>query len=157
MQTATLLVLMLLATPGGAQLGPAVSDAVAIETAFGPVFVTPEVPAGHYGERHRGESYWLPGIDEGTSLVRKVIRSARLKREDGERVELTRYRVKSRRVFVTDEPPFPGVFWMRVGDRHAWLAGVEKPLKADVAALESTAAQIAAAAAKPKQIAAASR
>ena len=133
MQGAALLVLMLLATPGGAQPGPAVSDAVLVETVFGPVFVTPEVPAGHYGERHRGEAYWLPGIDEGTSLVRKVIRSARLKRDDGERVELTRYRVKSRRVFVTEEPPFPGVFWMRAGNRHVWLAGVEKPL-ASVAA-----------------------
>ena len=49
MQGAALLVLMLLATPGGAQPGPAVSDAVLVETAFGPVFVTPEVPAGHYG------------------------------------------------------------------------------------------------------------
>jgi hypothetical protein len=156
MQTATLLILMLLATPGGAQPGPAISDAVMVETAFGPVFVTPQLPAGHYGERYHGESYWLPGIDEGTSLVRKVIRSAKLKRDDGERVPLTRYRVKSRRVFVTDAPPFPGVFWMRVGDRHAWLAGVEKPLKADMAALEATADQIEAAAA-PKQLAAAER
>jgi hypothetical protein len=147
---------MLLATPGGAQPGPAVSDAVLVETVFGPVFVTPEVPAGHYGERYRGEAYWLPGIDEGTSLVRKVIRSARLKRDDGERVELTRYRVKSRRVFVTEEPPFPGVFWMRAGNRHVWLAGVEKPLMADMAALETTAAQIEAAAA-PRQVAAAPR
>jgi len=145
---------MLLASPGGAQLGPAVSEAVLVETAFGPVFVTPEVPAGHYGERYRGESYWLPGIDEGTSLVRKVIRSARLKRDDGVRADLTSYRVKSRRVFVTEEPPFPGVFWMRVGARHAWLAGVEKPLKADMAALESAGAQIEAAAA-PSQVAAA--
>ena len=148
MQAATLLVLMLLATPGGAQPGPAVSDAVLVETAFGPVFVTPHVPAGHYGERYRGESYWLHGIDEGTSLVRKVIRSARLKRDSGERVELTSYRVKSRRVFVTEEPPFPGVFWMHVGDLHVWLAGVEKPLKADMAALEATADQIQAAASK---------
>ena len=155
MQGAALLVLMLLATPGGAQPGPAVSDAVLVETAFGPVFVTPEVPAGHYGERHRGEAYWLPGIDEGTSLVRKVIRSARLKRDDCERVELTRYRVKSRRVFVTEEPPFPGVFWMSVGNRHVWLAGVEKPLKADMAALETTAEQIETAA--PKQVAAGPR
>jgi hypothetical protein len=147
---------MLLASPGSAQLGPAVSEAVLVETAFGPVFVTPEAPAGHYGERYRGESYWLPGIDEGTSLVRKVIRSAVLKRADAEPAKLTSYRVKSRRVFVTEEPPFPGVFWMRVGDRHAWLAGVEKPLKADVAALETTADQIKAAAA-PKQLAAASR
>jgi hypothetical protein len=146
---------MLLATPGGAQPGPAVSDAVQVETAFGVVFVTPEIPAGHYGERYRGESFWLPGIDEGTSLVRKVIRSARLKRESGEPVTLTRYRVKSRRVFVTEEPPFPGVFWMRVGGRHAWLAGVEKPLKADMAALEATAEQIRAA--ESKQVASAAR
>ena len=138
-QTATLLMLLLMANPDAAQAGITSAEALMVPTPFGPVFVTPSVPDGHYGERFHGEAYWLPGVDEGTSLVRKVIRSARGLREKGERVELQSMLVENRRVFVTDPPPFPGVFWLRVGDAHAWIAGVEKPLRTDMAALEAAA------------------
>jgi hypothetical protein len=144
-QTATLLFLLLMANPdAAAATTQAEADAVIVRTAFGPVFVTPSVPEGHYGERFDGEAYWLPGVDESTSLVRKVIRSARHKRDAGERVALRSLVVENRRVFVTDDAPFPGVFWLRVGDAHAWIAGVEKPLRADVAALEAAAAALGA-------------
>ncbi len=138
MQTATLLFLLLMANPNAAE-ATTMADAVMVRTAFGPVFVTPTVPEGHYAERFDGEAYWLPGVDEGTSLVRKVIRSAHHRREKGERVALQSMLVSNRRVYVTDATPFPGVFWMKVGDAHAWIAGVEKPMRADVAALEAAA------------------
>lgn len=141
MQPATLLFLLLMANPNAAEATTLV-DAVMVPTSFGPVFVTPTVPEGHYGERFDGEAYWLPGVDEGTSLVHKVIRSARQRRESGERVALRSMHVENRRVFVTDSAPFPGVFWLKVGDAHAWIAGVEKPMHADVAALEAAAAQL---------------
>jgi hypothetical protein len=150
METATLLVLLLLASPAGSDPGPAVAEALRVETPFGDVLVTPQVPAGHYGERYGGESFWLPGVDEGSSLVRKVIKTAHAHRDRGERVQLTSYLQGARRVYVTDQPPFPGVFWMRVGDQHAWIAGVEKPKKADVKALERTADALEAAAATPQ-------
>lgn len=140
MQTATLLFLLLMANPGAAS--PTMVDAVMVRTRFGPVFVTPTVPAGHYGERFDGEAYWLPGIDEGTSLVRKVIRSAHRLRQEGERVSLQTMLVANRRVFVTDPAPFPGVFWLKVGQAHAWIPGVEKPLRADMEALEAAAAEL---------------
>ncbi len=149
MEPATLLLLLLLAGPAGSDRGPAVSDAVRVETAFGAVLVTPRVPAGHYGERYDGESYWLPGVDEGSSLVRKVIKAAHASRREGERVTLTSYPQGARRVYVTEEPPFPGVFWMRVGEQHAWIAGVEKPKQADVQAIERTAEAVAAASRSP--------
>jgi hypothetical protein len=141
MQTATLLFLLLVANPNAAD-ATTLADAVMVRTAFGPVFVTPTVPEGHYGERFDGEAYWLPGVDDGTSLVRKVIRSAHQRRDDGERVALRSMRVENRRVFVTDPAPFPGVFWLKVGDAHAWIPGVEKPLKADITALEAAAARL---------------
>jgi hypothetical protein len=142
-QTATLLFLLLMANPGAAE-ATTVADAVMVRTPFGPVLVTPSVPEGHYGERFDGEAYWLPGVDEGTSLVRKVIRAAHKKRDAGERVALRSLMVENRRVYVTDAAPFPGVFWLRVGDAHAWIAGVEKPMRADVAALEAAAAKLGA-------------
>jgi hypothetical protein len=140
-QPATLMFLLLMANPNAAD-ATTLADAVMVPTSFGPVFVTPTVPEGHYGERFDGEAYWLPGVDDGTSLVRKVIRSARQRRDAGERVTLRSMYVENRRVFVTDSAPFPGVFWLKVGDAHAWIAGVEKPLHADVAALEAAAAKL---------------
>lgn len=141
MQPATLLFLLLMANPNAAEATTLV-DAVMIPTSFGPVMVTPSVPEGHYGERFDGESYWLPGVDDGSSLVRKVIRAAHQRRDAGERVALRSMRVENRRVFVTDSPPFPGVFWMKVGDAHAWIPGVQKPMHADLAALEAAASQL---------------
>jgi hypothetical protein len=85
---AGLMIALALALPAAADLPLAESDAVLVATPFGPVFVTPSVPAGHYGERYADGAYWLPGVADGTSLVRKVIEAARASRRRGERIQL---------------------------------------------------------------------
>lgn len=139
MQTATFLLLLLLAQPGAAGPPSASAEALLVETAFGPALRTDSVPPGHYAERYPDGAWWLPGVDEGTSLVRKVIRAARAARDTGQPVALETHVADGRRVFVTDAPPFPGVFWLRAGDRHLWIAGVDKPREADLQTLHTIA------------------
>jgi hypothetical protein len=120
-----------LAMPAGANgpedLPPAESDAVLVATVFGPVLVTPSVPEGHYGERYADGAYWLPGVTDGSSLVRKVIEAARASRRRGERIQLATTLRGGQRVWLSETPPFPGVFRLPAGERFAWIAGVTRP------------------------------
>jgi hypothetical protein len=135
-----ILALLLVSGAALADAGPTTTDAVRVETPLGPALVTPQVPVGHYGERYAEGAYWLPGVAEGTSLVRKVIKAARLRRDSGTRIALRSYLAGEHRVYVTQEPPSPGVFWLAAGEGRAWMAGVARPDAEQRAALEAAAA-----------------
>jgi hypothetical protein len=116
---------------GGAPL-----EALRVTTSLGPVLVSAELPPDHYGERFEERAYWLPGVAEGTPLVRKAIQAARSRVDAGERV-VVRTRVQgARRVFLTDDEPFPGVYSLAAGETRAWLPGVRTPDEEQIAALE---------------------
>ncbi len=100
--------------------------AIRVDTPFGAVFLSADAPVGHYAERYGEGYYWLPGQVRGTSLVRKVIRSARRHHRRGEVAGEVRI-WRSGEVFISDADPFPGVYTAKSGVRRAWIAGVTRP------------------------------
>jgi hypothetical protein len=93
------------------------------------VYATSYAPKGLYWEKVKERNLWVPGAAEATGQVKRDIALAGDMSAPTANATVITYTIGSSLVYLTNQPPLPGIYSQRAGGLHAWMPGVAKPTR----------------------------
>lgn len=95
------------------------------------VYATSYAPKGLYWEKGKDRSLWVPGAAQGTAEVKRDLELARGMSAPTANATVITYTMGSSLVYLTNQPPLPGIYSQRSGSLYAWMPGVAKATAAE--------------------------